>query len=103
MIKHIKELLVCKRKGHDWEMYIADSGCNSYYNHYDNIEQAGYCRRCGYDTHGQYSRKPNFAGRFLINLLRKLAFYYDNRNDFEKAEFVRKLLKKVWNTDLFLK
>ena len=40
---------ICKYKGHDWEIYTVSTGYYSY-----DIEQAGYCKRCGYDTHGEY-------------------------------------------------
>lgn len=43
----------CKEKGHDWTMYVVKSGLG--YSSYD-IEQAGYCERCGYDTHGEYEK-----------------------------------------------
>lgn len=39
----------CKRKGHDWEFYSVANGYYSY-----DVEQAGYCKRCGEDTHGKY-------------------------------------------------
>lgn len=48
LITHIKRL-ICKRKGHDWETYTVSTG---YWG--NDIEQAGYCRRCGEDTHGEY-------------------------------------------------
>ncbi len=48
MIKFIKRL-ICKHKGHDWDTYTVATGYWSY-----DIEQAGYCTRCGYDTHGEY-------------------------------------------------
>lgn len=48
LIQHIKRL-ICKRKGHDWESYTVSTGYWSY-----DIEQAGYCKRCGEDTHGEY-------------------------------------------------
>ena len=50
MIRWIKSL-ICKRKGHDWDKYTVSTGYYSY-----DIEQAGYCKRCGYDTHGEYEK-----------------------------------------------
>jgi hypothetical protein len=46
-----KELksLTCEVRGHDWETYTVSTG---YWG--NDIEQAGYCVRCGYDTHGEY-------------------------------------------------
>lgn len=37
---------ICKIKGHNFETYIFRYGIWS-----DDIEQAGFCIRCGYDTH----------------------------------------------------
>ncbi|MEC4620879.1 hypothetical protein VST04_22565 [Bacillus paranthracis] len=51
MIKFIKRL-ICKHKGHDWDTYTVVTGYWSY-----DIEQAGYCTRCGYDTHGEYLKQ----------------------------------------------
>ena len=48
MVKWIKRL-ICKYKGHKWDMYEVSVGYGS-----NEIEQAGYCLRCGEDTHGQY-------------------------------------------------
>ena len=50
MIQWFKEL-ICKRKGHDWDKYTVSTGYYSY-----DIEQAGYCKRCGWDTHGEYEK-----------------------------------------------
>lgn len=41
----VKEL-ICKLKGHDWETYAYSTGYYSY-----DVEQAGHCKRCGFDTH----------------------------------------------------
>lgn len=41
---------ICKRKGHKWDYYTVSTGQL----HWHDIEQAGYCTRCGEDTHGQY-------------------------------------------------
>jgi len=38
--------LICKHKGHDWETYAYSTGYYSY-----DVEQAGHCRRCHFDTH----------------------------------------------------
>lgn len=38
--------VVCSRKGHNFEVYTFQTGYWSYC-----IEQAGYCKRCGFDTH----------------------------------------------------
>lgn len=48
MIKFIKRL-ICKYKGHNWDTYTVSTGYGS-----NEIEQAGYCLRCGEDTHGEY-------------------------------------------------
>jgi len=40
--------LICKWRGHCWVSYTVSTGYWSY-----DIEQAGYCTRCGYDTHGE--------------------------------------------------
>lgn len=49
-MKLIKRL-ICKKLGHKWDYYIVNTGYYSY-----DMEQAGYCKRCGYDTHGQYNK-----------------------------------------------
>lgn len=51
MIKWIKSM-ICKRRGHKWDYYTVNTGYWSY-----DIEQAGHCKRCGYDTHGEYDNK----------------------------------------------
>jgi hypothetical protein len=48
VVNYIKRL-ICKRKGHEWVTYTVSTGYWSY-----DIEMAGYCTRCGYDTHGEY-------------------------------------------------
>ena len=48
MFRWIKQL-ICKYRGHKWETYTVSTGDWSY-----DIEQAGYCERCGHDTHGEY-------------------------------------------------
>lgn len=45
MIKWFKRL-ICKHKGHDFEIYEFSTGYWS-----NDIEMAGECKRCGYDTH----------------------------------------------------
>jgi len=45
LIQEIKEF-ICKIRGHDWETYEYKTGYWLY-----DIEQAGHCRRCGFDTH----------------------------------------------------
>lgn len=42
---------LCEKLGHDWEIYTVTL---EPHNHWHDIEQAGYCKRCGEDTHGQY-------------------------------------------------
>lgn len=49
----IKKLL-CKHKGHDWEVYSYSTGYYSY-----DVEMAGYCKRCGFDTHAEYEGDLN--------------------------------------------
>lgn len=49
--QRIMYLLVCKRKWHKWEYYTVNTGTGFYSS---DIEQAGICVRCGYDTHGEY-------------------------------------------------
>ncbi len=51
MIKWIKRYK-CKRKGHRFITYAVPTSSNPI--HWHDIEQAGYCERCGYDTHGEY-------------------------------------------------
>lgn len=53
-MKWIKRL-ICKYKGHDFEIYEFSTGYYSY-----DIEMAGCCKRCGFDTHEgleQYGEK----------------------------------------------
>ena len=38
----------CEVLGHDWDFYAVST---SPYFHSTDIEQAGLCKRCGYDTH----------------------------------------------------
>lgn len=38
-------VLTCRLIGHDWTSYPA------YYGVYGDFEKAGYCERCGADTH----------------------------------------------------
>jgi hypothetical protein len=45
MIRWVKKQ-ICKKFGHKWDYYTISTGYWSY-----DIEQAGYCKRCGYDTH----------------------------------------------------
>lgn len=45
LIKKVKKL-ICKIFGHKWEIYTYQTGYYSY-----DIEQAGHCKRCGFDTH----------------------------------------------------
>jgi len=39
---------VCRHKGHDFEIY-SHMPKGGYYPY--DMEQAGYCKRCGFDTH----------------------------------------------------
>lgn len=48
MFEWIKRF-ICRRKGHDWDTYTVSTGYGS-----NEIEQAGYCKRCKLDTHGEY-------------------------------------------------
>ncbi|AMB18765.1 hypothetical protein BH780_gp182 [Bacillus phage Eldridge] len=50
-IQVIIDSMICADKGHDWETYAVSTGYSS-----NDIEQAGYCLRCGYDTHGEYKK-----------------------------------------------
>lgn len=48
-LRHVAEMTkisLCKIFGHKLEVYEFKTGYYSY-----DIEQAGYCVRCGYDTH----------------------------------------------------
>lgn len=38
--------MTCRHKGHSFETYIFQAGYQS-----NDIEQAGLCLRCGFDTH----------------------------------------------------
>jgi hypothetical protein len=51
IIKRIKRF-ICKIFGHKWSIYAYKTGYESY-----DIEKAGYCERCGYDTHEDYNQK----------------------------------------------
>lgn len=42
---------VCKYKGHNWTIYEFSTG---YWG--NDVEMAGYCERCGEDTHGDYEQ-----------------------------------------------
>jgi len=42
----VTENQTCLEEGHDWSYYHVSTG---YYG--NDIEQAGICNRCGYDTH----------------------------------------------------
>ena len=46
-IQFVKEL-ICKKYGHDWESYAYSTG---YYP--GDVEQAGHCERCHFDTHSR--------------------------------------------------
>lgn len=39
---------------HDWTYYEVSTGLGYWST---DIEQAGYCRKCGYDTHGEYLKQ----------------------------------------------
>ena len=47
-MKNIKRL-ICKLIGHKFVIYPKPTGLKYY--SYD-VEKAGYCKRCGFDTHG---------------------------------------------------
>jgi len=49
-MKFIKRL-ICRLIGHDFEIYPHPIGYYSY-----DVEKAGICKRCGYDTHGEYEK-----------------------------------------------
>lgn len=38
--------ITCETEGHDWDLYEVSTGYSS-----NDIEQAGVCKRCGFDTH----------------------------------------------------
>lgn len=40
--------IICKYFGHNFEVYPSDR---------DRFEMAGYCKRCGYDTHDKEKQK----------------------------------------------
>jgi len=40
--------LICKLVGHKFTVYPKQLGYYSY-----DVEKAGYCKRCGFDTHGK--------------------------------------------------
>lgn len=54
--KQIKVNPICKEKGHDWIEYTVGVGLKHWST---DIEQAGYCERCGEDTHGEYLEQLN--------------------------------------------
>lgn len=41
--------LICEKKGHEFVIYPVSTGYGS-----NEVEKAGYCEFCGYDTHGKY-------------------------------------------------
>lgn len=47
--------LICKLFGHKWEYYMTESFKGALHSY--DFEQAGYCTRCGFDTHGKYEVK----------------------------------------------
>lgn len=49
IIKWLNYHFICKKYGHHWNIYTVSTGYYSY-----DVEQAGYCSRCGADTHGKY-------------------------------------------------
>lgn len=49
-IKKYISRFVCKYRGHDWKVYYVDTGVWS-------KDVAGYCERCGGDTHGKYEQE----------------------------------------------
>lgn len=61
---YINPELICDKEGHVWEEYIYHE-----YKGYGNVysEQAGYCTRCGFDTHGQYEADKKLLDQFSKN------------------------------------
>lgn len=47
MIPKIIKKWICNFKGHSFESYVFRTGPYPL-----DIEQAGHCKRCGFDTHG---------------------------------------------------
>lgn len=45
-LEKIIRKVICRYKGHKMSMYAFQTGYWSY-----DVEQAGFCERCGYDTH----------------------------------------------------
>lgn len=43
--------IICEIEGHIWSFYIVSS------NIWNDIEQAGFCTRCHYDTHSQSNKE----------------------------------------------
>lgn len=74
MVKFVKRL-ICKYKGHKWETYIVSTG---YWG--NDIEQAGYCVRCGHDTHGEYQE-------YSVD-------EYTSKKDTRKVEMLRRIIKR---------
>lgn len=60
-----------KECNHEWTTYTVSTGYWSY-----DIEQAGYCEKCGYDTHGEYMEEDNMilTGKFkVVGITKKTA------------------------------
>lgn len=43
--------LICKHKGHDFQTYPISTGYES-----NDVEMAGYCKRCHFDTHEEATK-----------------------------------------------
>ena len=56
---------ICKYFGHNFEVYPSDR---------DRFEMAGYCKRCGYDTHNQGEDGMNDE-KAIRKLKREKAFW----------------------------
>lgn len=48
-MKEDKVSHICEEEGHDFEEYIYSP---EWARHITDCEQAGICKRCGFDTHG---------------------------------------------------
>lgn len=44
---------ICEEQGHDWIIYAFYTGYGS-----NDIEKAGICDRCEFDTHGEFGDLP---------------------------------------------
>ena len=52
---------------HDWIYYQVSTGLGYWST---DIEQAGYCSKCGYDTHGEYLKQQEEL-KIMLNCIKE--------------------------------